>query len=51
MLELHDKILFTPDEKVRDFARQARAAGWKVVGTVPLPTGGVVEILRHRDNL
>ncbi len=51
VLELHDKILFTPDEKVRDFARQARAAGWKVVGTVPLPTGGVVEILRHRDNL
>jgi len=51
VLELHDKILFTPDEKVRDFARQAKAAGWQVVDSVPLPTGGVVEILRHRDNL
>ena len=50
VLELHDKTLFTPDEKVRDFARQARAAGWQVVDTVALPTGGRVEILRHRSN-
>ena len=51
VLELHDKTLFTPDEKVRDFARQAGAAGWRVVESVPLPTGGRVEILRHRENL
>ena len=51
VLGLHDRTLFTPDADVRKFARQARAAGWKVVATVPLPGGGRFEVLRHRDNL
>ena len=46
VLELHDKILFTPDAKVRRFAAQAQRAGWRTVATVPLPTGGVVEVRR-----
>ena len=51
VLGLHDRTLFTPDADVRKFARQARAAGWKVVATVPLPGGGRFEVLRHRDRL
>jgi hypothetical protein len=43
---LHDHPLFTPDEQVADFYRQARETGWAPVRTFDLPQGGRVEFLR-----
>lgn len=43
----HDQILFTPDERVEDFAALARRLGWSTWTEVPLPDGGRAEILRH----
>ena len=49
ILALHDKILFTPDGKVRGFAAQARDDGWNdelARFAMPRDSGDVV-ILRH----
>ena len=43
----HDQILFTPDERVDEFAALARQLGWSTWAEVPLPDGGRAEILRH----
>ena len=42
---LHRQHLFTPDEKVREFYRQARTAGWEPTSRFLLPGGGRVEVL------
>lgn len=49
LLAVHDRILFTPDEDVAAFARQAREAGWRVERRIPMPNGGEVQVLRHRS--
>ena len=43
----HDQILFTPDERVDEFAALAGQLGWRTWAEVPLPDGGRAEILRH----
>ena len=49
IVALHDFILFPPDRRVAEFARQARSAGWIVTESVPMPIGGEVQILRHES--
>lgn len=49
VVALHDQHLFTPDENVQAFARQARRAGWRETSTIPMPDGGTVLIMRHPD--
>lgn len=48
---LHNQHLFTPDEQVKDFYRQARADGWVPVWRRLMPEGGRVEILMRQPNL
>lgn len=41
----HDRILFTPDAEVADFADQAEGLGWSSVSMIPMPIAGSVSIL------
>lgn len=45
----HDQHLFTPDADVEEFLIQARRSGWSVERGIPMPDGGEVLIMRHRD--
>lgn len=49
IVALHDRILFPPDFGVADFATQATEMGWRVTDRVPMPGGGVVQVMRHRS--
>jgi len=49
VVALHDRMLFTPDRDVAEFAAQATAAGWRVSRSFEIPGGGTVEFLRHSN--